>query len=178
MHFSGVCSDVSSPELIQLARRYIVLCLLATCVVVTSGCRSSKGRVADDRGQLTQNSDKAGDAKKDDKPLTSQEKLFLAIEKEFVARGWEIATISERFHTVATGYEPVSARMRKRRIGSILFLPKGAALKVIVEFQRDVGPEGSPDWQVMEAKGKIKQIASEEELEIARSIEKRFHNMR
>lgn len=172
----GACSDATSPALIQLARTYRVISLLATCALLSSACSSSRARVADDREGLADRP--PAEQKVDTRQLSSKEKLFLAIDQEFRARGWEIATTSERFSTIATGYESVSARMRKRRIGSIIFLPKGAALKVIVEYQRDAGPEGSPEWVVMEPKGKIGEAAGKEELEVARAIEKRFHNMR
>ncbi len=175
-HSCGACSDATSPALIQLARTYRVISLLATCALLLVGCSTSRGRAADDWGGLADKNQQ--EQKVDTRELSSKEKLFLAIDQEFRARGWEIATTSERFSTIATDFEPVSARMRKRRIGSILFLPKGAALKVIVEYQRDAGPDGEPEWVVMEPKGKIGEAAGKEELELARAIEKRFHNMR
>lgn len=110
-------------------------------------------------------------------PTTSEARLYLAILQEFKAQGWEIATASERFHTVATTFEPISARLRQRRIGSILFLPKGAALRVRVEHQRDTGPDGSPQWEVMDDEATHARVAPRE-LELARAIEKRFHSMR
>lgn len=108
---------------------------------------------------------------------TTRDVLFDAIIEESTARGYITATESRRFWTLITEYEPVSARIRKRRVMSIIVLPKGGALKVVVEYERDAGPEGAPSWEPLESEA-IMAKASEEEMALARAIEKRFHHMR
>lgn len=133
------------------------------------GCASSSAKQSDKLIEPTETSTRP--------KKTTRDVLFDAIIEESTARGYVTATESRRFWTLITEYESVSARIRKRRVMSIIVLPKGGALKVVVEYERDAGPEGAPSWEPLESEAIMKK-ASEEEMELARAIEKRFHHMR
>lgn len=107
----------------------------------------------------------------------TEDVLFDAMIEESTSRGFELKTISPKFHTIITDYEQVSTRLRKRRIMKIIILPRGGALNVKVSYERDAGMEGTPDWQVLEDEGTYTR-AAQEELELARAIEQRLHKMK
>lgn len=98
--------------------------------------------------------------------------LYDAMVAEARERAWPIETASEEYLIVATEFELLSQRIRKRRIMKVVVLGGRGALNVRVEHQRDVGRE-APEWVPMVDEA-IAAKAKEEELEVARSIEKRF----
>lgn len=157
----------------DLCSRYRLLAALATGLLLASatGCASTK---SDTAAPAKPAREAAPEQAAPEAPATSQERLYGAILEEARARGWAIATASERFFTVVTDYEAVSARLRKRRIMRVVVLPRGGALNVTIEYQRDVGPEGAPRWALLESDA-IRERAASEELELARAIERRFH---
>ncbi len=159
----------------RLSLRYRVILSLATALLsllASTGCATSSQAegAADDEESAQQQTSAA-----QEEP-TSEELLFQAMVDEVRARDWEVATRSERFRTVATGWEKVSTRMRKRRIISMIVLPRGAAIDVRVEFQRNVGPVDEPRWESIESEA-LKRRANEEGIDVARAIEKRFQHM-
>lgn len=105
--------------------------------------------------------------------LTPYDQLYRAIVGETAARGWEVAVESSRYRTLTTGYVAAGEGVRKRRTMRVVVLPRGAALKVVVEHERQTGEQ----WAPAEDKALAAQ-AREEELEIGRAIERRFHRLR
>lgn len=99
------------------------------------------------------------------------DRLYQAIEGETAARGWEVAVASPRYRTLTTGYTEAGEGMRKRRTMRVVMLPRGGALRVVVEYERSVAPEG---WEPVDGGDP----ARAEELEIGRAIERRFHRLR
>ena len=136
-------------------------------IVITTGCASNE-RASLER-PLTGQSQPEGDS--------TEDQLWRAIVEEMTSRGWPLATTSRRFNVVATEHEALSARLRKRRVARIVRLPQGGAISVTVEVERDVGPEGSPEWVAVTEEA-TRRTAAQEEMEIARAIEKRFHESR
>lgn len=106
---------------------------------------------------------------------TTQQRLYDAIVAETKARGWGIEVASEKYYLVNTEYETLNARFRKRRLMRVILLPRGGALRVKVEHERDVGTPEQPQWVLVED-AITNQREDKEELEIARAIEKRFHD--
>lgn len=109
--------------------------------------------------------------------MSTMDRLYLAIEQEVRARKWPVASASKRFRVVTTAFEARSARLRKQRVIRIVVLPRGGALKVSVIVERDVGPDGQPEWIPVEDPA-TRKAARAEEVELGRAIERRFHAMR
>lgn len=128
-----------------------------------AGCASSPERDTPKQERLTK--------------LSTMDRLYLSIEQEVHARRWPVASASKRFRVVTTGFEQQSARLRKQRIIRIVVLPRGGALKVSVLVERDVGPDGQPEWIPVEDPA-TRKAARAEEIELGRAIERRFHAMR
>ena len=168
-------SDGVHVQLIQTARSFMLLlwCVMVLCNVM--GCRHGKP----DTQESTPIKDGVEEVQQEesDKPERSEQILFRAIIAECEARGYELATVSEQFFMVVTESEPVSAKLRKKRLIKIIVLPRGGALNVQVVYERDAGVGGQSEWKVVESES-IRERASKEEMEIARAIEKRFHTMR
>lgn len=99
------------------------------------------------------------------------DRLYQAIEGEVAARGWEVAVASARYRTLTTGYSAAGEGVRKRRTMRVVMLPRGGALRVVVEYERGVSPDA---WEPMDGGDP----ARAEELEIGRAIERRFHRLR
>ena len=148
------------------ALRGLPYLLLLFLVVSATGCASKSHEAAPTEAPATP-------AKK----RRSEEVLYQAILQELEARGHKIATSSPRFFTASTHYDTLSARLRSRRVVRILMLPQGGALQVKVAMERDEGAPGAPRWAPV-TDGALAQRAKGEEMELARAIEKRFHQMR
>ncbi|MEM1347855.1 MAG: hypothetical protein AAGI01_04805 [Myxococcota bacterium] len=98
--------------------------------------------------------------------------LYDAMLGEAEARAWPVETASEEYLIVATEFESLSRRIRRRRIMKIIVLQGRGALHVRVEYERDVGRQ-APEWVPLQNDA-VWAKAKEEELEVARAIEKRF----
>ena len=170
---TSMIMDVSLRQLIQeqgssaRGSTYRVLGLAAICIALTTcvGCRhgAKGGEVAPAQGVEEQERDE---------PRTSTEQiLFDAIVAELASRGYALESVSEQFLTVVTGYEEVSARLRKRRVVKVIVLPRGGALNVRVSYERD---GGESSWQEV-VDERTRERAGVEEMELARAIEERFH---
>jgi hypothetical protein len=130
---------------------------------LSTGCTGAQQ--ADDSGALTAKAD-------------PYDRLYQAIEGEVAARGWPVAVASPRYRTLTTEYEAAGQALRKRRTMRVVMLPRGGALRVVVEYERQVtGPDGQPVWEAA-AESSMLERAREEELEIGRAIERRFHRLR
>lgn len=151
-----------------------IVCLLLG-VSAMSACKSAGGTPAEPVPSSADEQDDASAARA--KSQRTEDVLFDAIIEESRDRGYELKTISPKFHTVVTDYEQVSTRLRKRRIMKIIILPRGGALNVKVSYERDAGIEGAPDWQVLED-AQTHTRAAQEEMELARAIEQRLHTMK
>ncbi len=156
--------------------RSVLATAFATLLLSSIACRNSPEPRADE-DPATQTAEQDDAAKERAKSQRTEDVLFDAIIAECEERGYELATVSPKFYTVITGYEKVSARLRKRRIIKILILPRGGALNVMVSYERDAGVEGAPDWQVLEDQN-TRTRAGREEMELARAIEQRLHAMK
>jgi hypothetical protein len=150
---------------------------MVMCWVVCGVCACKTSTPNPDEEAPPQISQDEEAAQERAKSQRTEDVLFDAIIDESTSRGFELKTISPKFHTVITGYEQVSARLRKRRIMKIIILPRGGALNVNVSYERDAGVQGTPDWQVLEDEG-TRTRAAQEELELARAIEQRLHKMK
>lgn len=149
---------------------YLLVCALTMALSVGLGAGCDKQPKPDASRTLTK------DGSKVPKRSTALQ-LYDAILAETRARGWPIETASEKYYLVNTAHELLNERFRKRRIMRVVILPRGGALRVKVEHERNVGSEEQPQWVVVEDAITAAR-EDKEELELARAIERRFHASR
>lgn len=146
---------------------HLARCFACASLWFLAACATSQDPPKDD--SLTQGTELK-------KPST-EEVLFRAIVQETRARAWDVDVSSPKHRLVSTQFSTISARLRKRRIMRIVLLPRGGALNVRVEYQRNVGAEERAEWVPVED-AETRKRARAEELELARAIEQRFHKIR
>lgn len=95
--------------------------------------------------------------------------------EEARAREWGIDTASQEHLLVSTVYEMLNPQFRKRRVMRVLVLPRGGALQVKVDYERNTGTPEAPAWIPVED-ALTKQRARKEEMLLGRAIEKRFQS--
>lgn len=154
-------------RLTLLLARFIIWSVLLTLGACTHG-----NDLDQDKSVLLGKMNKAKVIKK----RSSADRLFEAIVHESHARKFKMDTSSAKFRIVSTQFEKIAPRLRKRRIMRVVLLPRGGALHVRVEYQRNLGAVGESTWVALEAKD-VRKEAAKEEIELARAIEKRFHTM-
>lgn len=154
---------------VKLSSKYPLMGLLTIMLLVFGACGSTDKEKKDDRS-LTQR-------KSPVKKVSTADRLYNAIVMETKSRGWGIETASQKLYIVSTTYETINPRFRKRRIMRVLVLPRGGALRIKVEYERNTGTEKAPEWA--EVFDDVTQSrARKEELLLGRAIEKRFQRMR
>lgn len=145
-------------------RRYFGPCFL-TILLMSSivGCASEPEQAPDSK------------ASKSTSKRPTAKRLYDAILKETQARKWGVDTASEEHLLVGTMYEFLNPQFRKRRVMRVLVLPKGGALQVKVDYERNTGTKDAPQWIPVED-ALTKQRARKEEMLLGRAIEKRFQS--
>lgn len=149
---------------------YLLVSALTMALSLSAGVGCDKQPKPDESRTLTKDGSKAP------KRSTALQ-LYDAIVAETRARGWPIETASEKYYLVNTAHESLNERFRKRRIMRVVILPRGGALRVKVEHERNVGSQEQPQWVVVEDAITAAR-EDKEELELARAIERRFHASR
>lgn len=154
---------------VKLSSKYPVMGLLTIMLLGIGACGSMDKDEKEDRS-LTQR-------KSPVKQVSTADRLYRAIMIETKSRGWEVETASQKHYIVSTTYETINPRFRKRRIMRVLVLPRGGALRIKVEYERNTGTGEVPEW--VEVFDDVTQArARKEELLLGRAIEKRFQRMR
>lgn len=109
---------------------------------------------------------------------SDSEILYQAAVQTFRERGLGVDVASEKFMVVTSKYESVSERLRRRFTARIVRLDGGAtALRVRAEHERKHGSGEEAVWKKVESEP-LRERAAERELDLGRSIEKRFHRWR
>lgn len=104
--------------------------------------------------------------------------LFDAAAVSCRERGLEVDHASREHRIVTSTYQKVSERLRRRFTARIIRLPGGAnGLRVKVDYQRRFGEGKNSAWKMVESRP-LRERAAEAELELARTIEKRYRRWR